>query len=162
MSEHKSKPATSDETSKVEQKQTATTKPDAAYNKLVGEMLFLDNEDDKLFDDLHKAVTAELKPQTLLDKLEVRDFVIKLYEEQRYRNASVHLIDGARHAVTMYSDENEREFDAILQYLPHLPKFQRMIDNNEASRRSILKEVRRKAAATKGTSPPTPKSQNDN
>jgi hypothetical protein len=117
---------------------------DKCYLKLLEKTLLLDDEDEKLYAQLHDAVSDDMKPQSFLEKIAVKDLVDKLFGELRTRAAIVGLIEGAWHAST-YSDKEEREFQAIRKYMPHLTKLQRMMDNSEAGRRSIMKEFRRKA-----------------
>ena len=125
---------------------------DKCYIKLLEKTLLLNDEDEKLYIQLHDAVFDDVKPQSFLEKIAVKDLVDKLFEEQRCRAAIVSLIEGARHRVGKYSDE--REFLAIREYMPHLTKLQRMVDNSEAGRRSITKEFRGKAeTSTKAKKP---------
>jgi hypothetical protein len=127
---------------------------DKCYIKLLEKTLLLDDEDEKLYAQLHDAVFDDVKPQSFLEKIAVKDLVDKLFEEQRSRAAIVGLIEGARHRAYKYSHEDEREFLAIREYMPHLTKLRRMMDNSEAGRRSIMKEFRRKAeTSTKAKKP---------
>jgi hypothetical protein len=119
---------------------------DKCYLKLLEKTLFLDDEDETLYMQLHDAVFDDVKPQSFLEKIAVKDLVDKLFGELRTRAAIVGLIEGAQHDVDAWGcREGEREFRAIKQYMPHLTKLQRMMDNSEAGRRSIMKEFRRKA-----------------
>jgi hypothetical protein len=117
---------------------------DKCYLKLLEKTLLLDDEDEKLYAQLHDAVFDDVKPQSFLEKIAAKDLVDKIFGELRSRAAIVGLIEGAWHA-SSYSDKDEREFRAIERYMPNLQKLQRMMDNSEASRRSIMKEFRRKA-----------------
>ena len=117
---------------------------DKCYLKLREKTLLLDDEDEKLYAQLHDAVFDDVKPRSFLEKIAAKDLVDKIFGELRTRAAIVGLIEGAWHA-SSYSDKDEREFRAIERYMPNLQKLQRMMDNSEAGRRSIMKEFRRKA-----------------
>jgi hypothetical protein len=118
---------------------------DKCYLKLLEKTLLLDDEDEKLYAQLHDAVFDDVKPQSFLEKIAAKDLVDKIFGELRSRAAIIGLIGGAWHACK-YSDDDEREFRAIERYMPNLQKLQRMMDNSEAGpRRSIMKEFRRKA-----------------
>jgi hypothetical protein len=126
---------------------------DKCYLKLLEKTLLLDDEDEKLYAQLHDAVFDDVKPQSFLEKIAAKDLVDKIFGELRSRAAIVGLIEGAWHACK-YSDDDEREFRAIERYVPNLQKLQRMMDNSEAGRRSIMKEFRRKAEnSTKNKKP---------
>jgi len=120
---------------------------DKCYIKLLEKTLLLDDEDEKLYAQLHDAVFDDVKPQSFLEKIAAKDLVDKIFGELRSRAAIVGLIEGAWHASKYYDEE--REFRAIEKYMPNLQKLQRMIDNSEAGRRSIMKEFRRKAETSK-------------
>ncbi len=140
----------------LERKQDASVAkanvPDKCYIKLLETTLLLDDEDEKLYAQLHDAVFDDVKPQSFLEKIAVKDLVDKLFEERRCRAAIVGLIEGARHRVDRYSShEDDREFLAIREYMPHLTKLRRMVDNSEAGRRSIMKEFRRKVETSTKT-----------
>jgi hypothetical protein len=138
--------------SALEQEQNTSTaskanNASACYRKLLEETPILGDEDEKLYNQIHQAVFDDVKPQTFLEKIAVKDFADKLFEELRLKTASVDLIEGARQTVE-FDPEDRREFRAIEKYLPHLQKLRRMMDNSEASRRLIMKEFRRKSSET--------------
>jgi hypothetical protein len=149
MSETKSKAKVAEQASQTEQKQNSSINSDAAYRKLFNETPFLEDENEKLYGEIHNAIVEDLQPQSFLEKIAVRDLATKLFDELRYKNAIVGLIEGARNSAEKYADEDEREYYAVEKYLPHLQKLQRLNDNNETARRSIVKEFRRKARADK-------------
>ena len=160
MSENKPKLQPTKPISEAEHKQSGSAASNALYRKMLKEMPILADEDEELYGQLHDAIFDQVKPQSFLDKISVMDITNKLFSEVRYRNAIVGLINGARR-VRPFESEDEREFSAIKQYLPHLQKLQRMIDNNEAGRRSILKEFHRKASNRKGAPSIVPEDKDD-
>jgi hypothetical protein len=157
MTEHKPPVKIEDQAPALEHKQNASAAKANAhkcYLKLLERTRILDGEDEKLYAQLHDAILDDVKPQSFLEKIAVKDLVDKLFEELRGRAAIVGLIEGARHAADEYGHKDQREYRAIRQYLPHLTKLQRMLDNSEAGRRSIMKEFRRKAeTSTKAKKP---------
>jgi hypothetical protein len=44
---------------------------------------------------LHAAVTYEIKPETVLAKILVREFVDKLWQQQRYKQNAASIVEGA-------------------------------------------------------------------
>jgi hypothetical protein len=146
------------EVARLQQKQNASAVSTASldsscYRTLLEQAPILEDEDQELYKQIHDAVFEDVRPQTFLEKLAVKDFADKVFEELRLKTAIVDLIDGARQAVVLGPDE-EREFSAIQDYLPHLQKLQRMKDNSEAGRRALMKEFRHKAGASKGGGDP--------
>ena len=75
------------------------------YLKLLEQTRILDDEDEKLYDQLHRAVYDDVKPQSFLEKIAVKDLVDKLFEERRGRAAIVGLIEGARHSTASCYEE---------------------------------------------------------
>jgi hypothetical protein len=126
----------------------------SCYHTLLEQAPILEDEDQELYDQIHSAVFDDVRPQTFLEKLAVKDFADKVFEELRFKTAIVGLIDGARQAITFGAD-GEREFRAIQDYLPHLQKLQRMKEQSEAGRRALMKEFRKAGASREGSEPET-------
>jgi hypothetical protein len=141
------------EIARLEEKQNASAASTAnldssCYRALLEQAPILEDEDQELYNQIHNAVFDDVRPQTFLEQLAVKDFADKVFEELRLKTAIVGLIDGSRQAVT-------REFHAIQDYLPHLQKLQRMKEQSEAGRRALMKEFRHKAASKEGSDPET-------
>jgi hypothetical protein len=148
------------EVARLQEKQTASTASTAdvdssCYRTLLEQAPVLENEDQELYNQIHNAIFDEVRPQTFLEKLAVKDFADKVFEEVRLKTAIVGLIDGARQVVAFESDE-QREFRAIQRYLPHLQKLQRMKEQSETGRRALMKEFRHKAGPKEESDPETP------
>jgi hypothetical protein len=149
------------EVARLQEKQNASTASMAdldgsCYRTLLEETPILEDEDKELYNQIHNAVFDDVRPQTFLEKLAVKDFADKVFEELRLKTTIVDLIDGARQGV-VFGPDSERKFRAIQDYLPHLQRLQRMKDNSEAGRRALMKEFRHKAGASReGSDPETP------
>jgi hypothetical protein len=146
------------EVARLQEKQNASAASPAdvdssCYRTLLEQAPILEDEDQELYKQIHNAIFEDVRPQTFLEKLAVKDFADKVFEELRFKTAIVGLIDGARQAVT-FGAHGEREFLAIQDYLPHLQKLQRMKEQSEAGRRALMKEFRHKAGAPKEGSDP--------
>ena len=140
---------------RLQEKQSASAASTASldsscYRTLLEQAPILEDEDQELYDQIHNAFFEDVRPQTFLEKLAVKDFADKVFEELRLKTAIVDLIDGARQAV-VFGPDGERKFRAIQDYLPHLQKLQRMKDNSEAGRRALMKEFRHKAGPKEGS-----------
>jgi hypothetical protein len=61
---------------------------------LLGEPPLLEGEDREAYLALRSLVIEELQPKTAMDQIDVHDFVTQLWEEQRFRQASVAIIRG--------------------------------------------------------------------
>ena len=139
---------------------TAVTVNDV-YRELLEATPVLNDEDENLYGKLHHAVCADLNPQTFLEKIAAMDFVDKLFTEIRCKTAIVRLIDAARRPspspieLDFLPTEEPSDFQAITAYLPHWLQLQRMLDNSEAGRRTLLKEFRRMVEASKIDDPET-------
>jgi hypothetical protein len=147
------------EVARLQEKQNASaaSTPDldgSCYRTLLEQASILEDEDQELYNQIHNAVFDEVRPQTFLEKLAVKDFADKVFEELRLKTAIVGLIDGARQSCS-FQPNKEREFSAIQSYLPHLQKLQRMKEQSEASRRALMKEFRKAGASKEGSDPET-------
>jgi len=158
MTESNAKPKIA-EVARLQEKQNASAASPAdvgssAYRTLLEQAPILKGENQKFYKQLHDAIFEDVRPQTFLEKLAVKDFADKVFEELRFKTAIVGLIDGARQAITFGAD-GEREFRAIQDYLPHLQKLQRMKEQSEAGRRALMKEFRKAGASREGSEPET-------
>ena len=164
MTERNARPKIA-EVARLQEKQNASAASPAdvgssAYRTLLEQAPILKGEDQKLYKQLHNAILEDVGPQTFLEKLAVKDYADKVFEERRFKTAIVGLIDGVRHGLGLVF-EPDGEFRAIQVYLPHLQKLQRMKEQSEAGRRALMKEFRHKAGASKeGSDPETSRVQN--
>ena len=65
------------------------------FEHLFGPPPLLAGEDEERYLRLRAAIVRDLKPDDVLDWINANDHINKLWEEQRYRRASVALINGA-------------------------------------------------------------------
>jgi hypothetical protein len=147
------------EVARLQEKQNASAASPAdvdssCYRTLLEQAPILKDEDQELYNQIHNAVFDDVRPQTFLEKLAVKDFADKVFEELRLKTAIVGLIDGARQSFALMSND-QREFHTIKGYLPHLQKLQRMKEQSEAGRRALMKEFRHKAGPKEGSDPET-------
>lgn len=101
----------------------------------------LPDEDDAVFRHSVDAVIKDTGAISFLGRLTAKDFVEKLYEEQRLKGIGLEIMKGARRRASTYSDKNELELDASDNYLPKVVQINRMITNSQAGRRANLKEL---------------------
>src|SRR5689334_14030805 len=102
------------------------------YESLFGQLPLLQGEDSGAYLALSSAVIAHLRPGNLMDWIHVVDLVNKLWEEQRFRQASTALISGAMlKAVKHFLEEICRDLcpsqfdepaEMALQYFSKDPK----------------------------------------
>src|SRR5262249_5678492 len=96
-----------------------------------------------------RTVVAEVKPQSFLESIEVKDFVDKLWEGQRWRALLADMIDcekgyRARKLNIMHLDRKEREQVPPSCYqstLPVILAFAGWQDNSEAAGRKLQKDL---------------------
>jgi hypothetical protein len=62
---------------------------------LFGPPPLIKGEDAARYWRLHAAVTDQIKPKTILDKIHVREFVDKLWQQQRYKQNAASIVEGA-------------------------------------------------------------------
>src|SRR5260370_36395193 len=62
---------------------------------LFGTPRMIKGEDAARYWRLHAAVTYEMKPETVLAKILVREFVDKLWQQQRYNQTAASIVEGA-------------------------------------------------------------------
>jgi hypothetical protein len=111
------------------------------FIKFVESLSLLDEEDEKLYQETFEAIMGEVQSKSVLDTLAVKDFVDKLFEERRYKDAIVDLIEGAQNRVLLV-EKDEQGLAAIEIFLPSLQKLDRMVNSSQTGRRAILKELR--------------------
>jgi hypothetical protein len=116
------------------------------FIKFLETLSLLDEEDEERYQETFDSIMGEVQPKSVLDALAVKDLVDKLFEERRYKDAMVDLIEGAQNRVVL-EEKNEQALAAIEIFLPNLQKLDRMVNSSQAGRRSILKELRRNGAA---------------
>jgi len=158
MTERNARPKIA-EVARLQEKQNASAASPAdvgssAYRTLLEQAPILKGENQKFYTQLHDAIFEDVRPQTFLEKLAVKDYADKVFEELRLETAKVGLIDGVRQGLG-FVFEPDGEFRAIQVYLPHLQKLQRMKEQSEAGRRALMKEFRHKAGPKEGSDPET-------
>jgi hypothetical protein len=67
----------------------ASNQPRKLYEKLLDNTPLLQNEDERRYRLIFEALVAEAKPESMLDWLEAKEFMDKLWEEQRYKTMMV-------------------------------------------------------------------------
>ena len=67
----------------------------AQMSDLFGEPPLMKGEDRARYWRLHALVTLEFKPKTDLQKLFVREYTDKLWQQQRYKQSEASIADGA-------------------------------------------------------------------
>ena len=157
MTERNARPKIA-EVARLQEKQNASAASPAdvgssAYRTLLEQAPILKGEDQKLYKQLHNAILEDVGPQTFLEKLAVKDYADKVFEELRLKTAIVGLIDGVRGLGFVF--EPDGEFRAIQVYLPHLQKLQRMKEQSEAGRRALMKEFRHRVGSKEESDPET-------
>ena len=86
-----------------------------ALESLLGPPPLLEGEDREAYLALRSLVIEEAQPKTVTDWVDVHDFVTQLWEEQRFRRASVAIIRGGMLAALEYFLE---EIDKCVTDLP--------------------------------------------
>src|SRR5215467_11672731 len=77
---------------------------------LLGEPPLLEDEDRKAYWALFAAVAKDRKLQSVMDYFDVRDYVTKLWDEQRLRRMSAGLVSGGiLKAVTYYLEQTNQD-----------------------------------------------------
>ena len=98
------------EVARLQEKQNASAASPAdvdssCYRALLEQAPILEDEDQELYKQLHNAILEDVRPQTFLEKLAVKDYADKVFEELRLKTAIVGLIDGVRQAFAFEPDE---------------------------------------------------------
>jgi hypothetical protein len=68
---------------------------DDPFDDLFGKPCLLEGEDKESYQRLRTAMIRDLKPKTVFEWINVRDYVDKIWEEQRYKRAAAGLINGS-------------------------------------------------------------------
>ena len=107
-----------------------------------------------MFQQIFVGVATENDATSLIDRIAAKDFAEKFFEEKRYKTMIVEVIQGARQRA-MFANEGEQELQAAEDYLPKVLKLDRMINNSQAGRRALLKELRHRSSDTPPLAPET-------
>lgn len=140
-------------------KKTSAPKNEKSVASLVDALVedhpLLDQEDTDLFQQIFGGVATETDATSLIDRIAAKDFAEKVFEEKRYKTMTVEVIKGARQRAFMLANEGEQELQAAEDYLPKVLKLDRMINNSQAGRRALLKELRHRSSYTPPLAPET-------
>jgi hypothetical protein len=112
------------------------------FQKLLDDAPLLETEDKALYRGVVETVISELKPQSMLELLAIKDIADKRFEEWRYRRTTAKLIDKAR-APKIGSRVPSIENNIIHNYLPQVTTLSRIEANCANSRRASEKDLRR-------------------
>jgi hypothetical protein len=66
-----------------------------AMNDLFGPPPLIQGEDAARYWRLHAAIAHEIKPETVFDKIRIREFTDKLWQQQRCKQSAASIVEGA-------------------------------------------------------------------
>ena len=122
----------------------ASGSPDEFYAKLLDSVPFLRNEDKSLYRQTFEALASEMKIESWLDLMELKDYVDKLLQERRYNAMIVDIIEDARTIKNPILGKNMRgEVNAATSYLPLVEPLNRLEENAAKARRASQRDLRR-------------------
>jgi hypothetical protein len=124
--------------------------PSEVCQMLIDDAPLLEREDRQGYELLYRTIVAECGAESLLDYLEVMDFVDKFWEEKRYRTSIADVIDrdttrwrkGPHHVGFSEKELLKENATAYLQHLPIIQDLSRLADNYGAARRKLQKDLR--------------------
>jgi hypothetical protein len=120
-----------------------SNQPSKLYEKLLDNTPLLQNEDERRYRLIFEALVAEAKPETMLDWLDVKEYMDKWWEEQRYKTMMVTIVNGARTHTTkdLNRDSQQREMADAKTYRSIQKDLRRMVgDRKESQSPSIAPE----------------------
>jgi hypothetical protein len=140
----------------------ALNEPTEVCQMLIDDAPLLESEDEALYKLIYRTVVDECKPQSFLDLIEVKDYVDKLWEEQRYKKSIADVIDcernkwadSARRFLPKKKRDDKRQATAYLPLLSAIQGLSRLADNSGAVRRKLHKELSQKKRNQNKNDPP--------
>jgi len=135
----------------------ASNQPRKLYEKLLDNTPVLQNEDERRYRLIFEALVAEAKPESMLDWLDVKEYMDKWWEEQRYKTMTVTIVNGARAHTTKDLNRNSQQREVVDAqiYLPLVETLSRLANSSAKTRRSIQKDLRRMVGARKESQSPS-------
>jgi hypothetical protein len=133
----------------------ASSQPRNLYEKLLDDTPLLKNEDKRRYRLMFETLVTEAKPESMLDWLDVKEYMDKWWEEQRYKTMTVTVVNGVRTHTFKDLSHNSEEREALdaETYLPLVETLSRLANSSANTRRSIQKDLRRMGARKESPSP---------
>jgi hypothetical protein len=139
-----------------------TTDPSEAFQMLIEDAVILESEDRERYEQIASTLLAEVRPQSFLEVVEVKDYVDKFWEEKRWGALLADMINyekavRARHPSSRGLDQKEREQVPAFCYqstLPVIQAFARLQDNSGAARRKLQKDLSQRVQARRENEAP--------